>query len=57
MKTISSKSCSVNVFVGSDLTLDPPFKVKLVFAIFSPFIVCPKNFVCEEEPLHARSSI
>ena len=45
--------------VGSDLTFDPPFKVKLVIAPFNPFpfIVDPRNFKCEEELLQVRPPI
>ena len=37
MKTTSGKSCAPNLFVGSHLNFDPPVKVKLVLATFSPF--------------------
>ena len=37
MKTTSRKSGALNVFVGSDLAFDHPFKVKLVLATFNPF--------------------
>ena len=39
MKTTSRKSCVLNLFVGSDLTFDPPFKVKLVHGTFNSFPV------------------
>ena len=42
--TISRKSWAPNLFVCSDLTFDPPFKVKLLLATFDPF---PLLLVCE----------
>ena len=38
VKKSSRKSCVSNLFVGSNLTFDTPFKVKLVLATFNPFL-------------------